>query len=108
MTDRELLGLAAKAAGFVTWDFLAYVQDRMLNVYDKEGRQQVWNPISDGGDALQLAVKLGMLIHVDNEYSRSHVKCKGRWFTCPHNDDADLATRRAIVCAAAEIGESMP
>lgn len=88
MTDRELLELAAKAAGRPVW---------------------AWNPLDDDGDALRLAVKLWLTIQVDDEDRRTYVvgstgRCIG---TEPHGDDLYAATRRAIVRAAAEIGRVM-
>ena len=53
-----------------------------------------WNPIDDDGDALRLAVKLGIDVFPWQD---------------KHRDRHDLyaATRRAIVRAAAEIGRQM-
>ena len=88
MTDRKLLELAAKAAGHdipgIRWDDVAaeYVN---------------WNPLTDDGDALRLAVSIEML---DISYSNED------WDVCNH--DGYAATRRAIVRAAAAIGEAMP
>ena len=63
-TDRELLEMAAKAAGFDSFDWLA--ADNRMNVYTPEGQQSSWNPITDDGDALRLAVKLGLTVAIDN------------------------------------------
>lgn len=84
MEDRELLELAAKAAG---------VWAGALLTPTKAGR--VWNPLTDDGDALRLAVKLGIDVFP--------------WCD-KHRDQADLyaATRRRITRAAAEIGRAMP
>lgn len=93
MTDRELLELAAKAAGRPVW---------------------AWNPLDDDGDALRLAVKLGLLIDCDNvlkdveavlvmrDHDDQYVRMNERY-----GDDPYAATRRAIVRAAAEIGREM-
>ena len=94
MTDRELLELAAKAAGngFV----IGY-----------------WNPLTDDGDALRLAVKLGLDLELHGCNS-THPYAVA--FDCnrniaeeeqPDNGDPYAATRRAIVRAAAEIGRCM-
>lgn len=54
MTDRELLELAAKAAGYdVTW-----LKDSQFI----HGRDDWWDPLTDDGDALRLAVKLHMQV----------------------------------------------
>jgi hypothetical protein len=106
MTDRELLELAAKAAGIeLVWSKFSNVPTLFKGLSSDE----VWNPLTNDGDALRLAVKLGMRLELDNEWRRSHVQQipNGEWFTGPHNDDPYAATRRAIVRAAAEIGRSM-
>jgi hypothetical protein len=91
MTDKELLELAAKAAGIDYWRV-------------QEGRSS-WNPLTDDGDALRLAVNLRIDIHND------HHGCEVRWGIGEHlweNHTTEIAaTRRAIVRAAAEIGKGM-
>ena len=89
MTDRELLELAAKAACFSSDDI------------DYE-----WNPLTDDGDALRLAVKLNINITnsafgVDATMTGSAISFEG-W-----GADRLSATRRAIVRAAAAIGSAM-
>lgn len=98
-TDRELLVLAAKAAGYKFHE-----NDGQLWVYYDGTGFRIWNPLTDEGDALRLAVKLakkaGMpfaalianFLHQEQEQE---------------GDDC-AATRRAIVRAAAEIGRAMP
>jgi len=104
--DKELLELAAKAAGIeCTAVVLEGVPHRFGGGY--------WNPLDiNTGDALRLAVKLriGILMnhYFDGEY---FVKCgSGRSdiaFMEKLNPDPGLATCRAIVRAAAEIGRGM-
>ena len=56
MTDREMLELAAKAAGYV---FGEYGGEPARQVTTKIGAAWIyWNPLTDDGDALRLAVKL--------------------------------------------------
>ena len=88
MTDREMLELAARAAGngFV----IGY-----------------WNPLTDDGDALRLAVKLEMELKVYNTSAHAaSAKCE-RSVCASEKGDPYAATRRAIVRAAAEIGRNM-
>ena len=95
MTDRELLELAAKAAGYKK-RFVHYLG---------------WNPLSDDGDALRLAVKLGLGVSVPLGYKRTDVVAfsDSRINAIEsHGSDPLAATRRAIVRAAAEIGRQMP
>ena len=89
MTDRELLELAAKAAGYVELQF----DSKIDGLTDYEG--WIWNPLTDDGDALWLAVKLKLL--------------GGNYFDSCQFETGDpyAATRRAIVRAAAEIGKGM-
>lgn len=118
-TDRELLELAAKAAGIVgKWERRPdYIQERWyFNVpYDVQGMLSgfEWNPLTDDGDALRLAVKLKL----DIELSLGEdILSVDRWDAVGEKYIANMeakgnapyaATRRAIVSAAAEIGASM-
>jgi hypothetical protein len=115
MTDRELLELAAKAAGIVLlW------HERWGCWYDhskrNEGKDFVeWNPLTDDGDALRLAVKCGIDIliqpTIENDgmgNTTAYPSLEENTRVCEtHNDDPYAATRRAIVRAAAEIGKEM-
>jgi hypothetical protein len=91
MTDREMLELAAKATGngFV----IGY-----------------WNPLTDDGDALRLAVKLKLAFATWGSGACAVVFLhggRGRIVEPHYGDDPYAATRRAIVMAAAEIGRNM-
>ena len=76
-----------------------------------------WNPIEDDGDALRLAVKLGMEVYVDTHPEGcSCTEAQSITYSTPenagrsiinHNNDPYAATRLAIVRAAAEIGKNM-
>jgi len=113
--DRELLELAAKAAGIVVLrsrlndpacqDML--INDSVRNPHQISGQ---WNPLTDDGDALRLAVKLHLHIHVDNGYGTAVRRPDQIWHACEAHKYGGLeaATRRAIVRAAAEIGKVMP
>lgn len=111
MTDKELLELAAKAAGYLE---TATVQNGYgfigLVVMDEDGdwTGHNWNPLTDDGDALRLAVKLGFNMSCDTtEDNETTVIFNGGRFTCKkHKDDPYAATRRTIVRAAAEIGRT--
>lgn len=102
-TDRELLEMAAKAAGIE-------LPNPTLRVTHMRGvAPKLWNPLADDGDALRLANKLWLQIrHV---HGKAHAGmpdrfwCTELWFP---DGDRDAATRRAIVRAAAEIGRAMP
>jgi hypothetical protein len=101
MSDRELLEAAAKAAGIDWAD-----GHESTGLRDQNGK--VWNPLTDDGDALRLAVKLGMaIIQInDRETWSAWIDANGLLHTETAEDDY-AATRRAIVRAAAEIGRSM-
>lgn len=103
MTDRELLEYAAKAAGYKMADVLPnYPMWR-------EG-YGIWNPLTDDGDALRLAVKLHLCIDTFNVDEEEHsVAWKTLATECRENHGGRpyAATRRSIVCAAAEIGKEM-
>lgn len=110
MTDKELLDLAAKAAGME-------LPKHLWKDYKGDGLKTmsgiVWNPLKNDGDALRLAVKLRLeLVSLKDTIvpSRAVAWKDGTAQCClwePENDDPYAATRRAIVRAAAEIGKSL-
>lgn len=94
MTDRELLELAAKAAG-LPWDRWVIDGD------------DTWNPLTDDGDALRLAVKLHLTVRMyGGDATAQSTTPGGPSVYLSEFDAADpcAATRRAIVRAAAAIG----
>ena len=99
MTDRELLELAAKAAGI---EIKAVIADTF---WRPDGI--CWDPLTNDGDALRLAVKLSIAVH---QYASCVIAAPhiGRYQDCDENYGRDpyAATRRAIVRAAAEIGKA--
>lgn len=107
MTDRELLEKAAKAAGYKVYDWLPNL-GFAIDVPWKHGLSNVdrWNPLTDDGDALRLAVKLHFVIDTGaistSVHANNGVRDLGYEF---HDSDPYAATRRAIVRAAAAIGE---
>ena len=110
MTDREQLELAAKAAGIdAQWDC---PERGMMMLTPDDIDTMTWNPLTDDGDALRLAVKLCM--SVTNTTKRTSILARpdpefGDWIADsePHLYDPYAATRRAIVRAAAEIGRGI-
>jgi hypothetical protein len=106
MTDQELLELAAKAAGFLNWT----PTDEGLHIETGTRRGSLffyWYPLTDDGDALRLAVKLGMDVFGDEDYRYAEGVRPRSLVQEPCGNDPYAATRRAIVRAAAEIGKSM-
>lgn len=105
MNDRELLELAAKAAGHrLEWHIPKAGSDEP----HIEGID--WNPLTDDGDALRLAVAVGIepcwYKRADYASARA-VPPSGHVIRIEeHGGDPYAATRRAIVRAAAEIGRS--
>lgn len=100
MTDKELLELAYKAL----------MSGADLN--DDKDMLKRWNPLTDDGDALRLAVKLEM--NIENAYDfieiaiyDLHLESSDIRVSEDLRKDPYTATRRAIVRAAAEIGKAM-
>jgi hypothetical protein len=109
MTDKQLLELAAKAAGIeLTWNAMVNAERHPIINYVDAYTYDEWNPLTDDGDALRLAVKLSLDIYqfktcveiVSPVYGIDAIK---EYF----GDDNHYTTRRAIVRAAAEIGKEM-
>lgn len=121
MEDRELLELAAKAAGIRVSSvppFSGYNAREGFYELNMDGSSVIsrWNPLTDDGDALRLAVKLGLQYEFDclpptnNDATRKPFRVRvwsNGWQKEDLNNDPYTATRRAIVRAAAEIGKEM-
>ena len=119
MTDRELLELAAMAAGIA----LSHWNDGLEPYSSGEGYvlldNRLWNPLLDDGNALRLAVKLRIDIDHGSPLDNSRYVCAS---CCgiemvrdavraveEFEDDVGVqraySTRRAIVRAAAELAK---
>ena len=109
--DHELLELAAKAAGYDSAIDMYGYNEIGEPLIDANDPPTVWNPLTDDGDALRLAVKLEMHVYVGTHTVVAEI--------CSDSEeppilekvfvesDPYVATRRAIVRAAAEIGRNM-
>lgn len=114
-SDRELLELAAKAGGVNIDDWngeypVVYVEHWSGYPNDMPDREVTyWNPLTDDGDALRLAVKLHMTIDVLpwGATAKKWDDVKTDIDAIRHDGDPFAATRRAIVRAAAEIGRTL-
>ena len=111
MTDKELLELAAKAADIELWHEDVFTKGLTQKI--SQSGILCWNPLTDDGDALRLAVQLSFI--VSREYTevgkeavvfylneiQHQMRC-----VVPHGNNPYAATRLAIVRAAAEIGKA--
>ena len=136
MTDKELLEMAAKAAEFgqeskhgPCWTESEYprgskTHGALWNYIGYMDTAELWNPLTDDGDALRLAVKLridlSLWLYKNSAEAKTHIGA-GRGISLTsdnprpinshregNGNDPYAATRRAIVRAAAEIGKAMP
>lgn len=110
MNDRELLELAAKAAGVKLFWKSKPMKDEDGYIFHQvfaqlEGQTREWSPLTDGGDALALAHQLKIDIFIKDSYA-----CCGM----PDSDDyvfvEDPSLKgvyKAITTAAAEIGRNL-
>lgn len=113
MTDRELLELAAKAAGYgeIKIDDFGWVYRCAYQGEPKEW--EMWNPLTDDGDALRLAVKLHLVVasmrgnHECDAFTACYHFNGPEHMSETHNGDPYAATRRAITRVAAEIGKTL-
>lgn len=92
MTDRELLELAAKAAGLAHDGFKGDGLWLVIPSVSEGGDPDYWCPLLDDGMALRLAVTLGI------DVSKAQIDYYDK-----NSNDPYAATRRAIVCASAEV-----
>lgn len=118
LNDRELLEKAAKAAGYT--GVISFGGDvGVMAPCNPVGTSkfQRWNPLTDDGDALRLAVKLRISLTHQQEYMggpvlefiESKTQHTASHFPksfeeCFTETDEMAATRRAIVRAASSIG----
>lgn len=116
MEDRELLELAAKAAGAKMTDYSDGSTDHWI-IEHPRNRWISWSPLTDDGDALRLAIKLeiGVMSKVQRDSSERNIsiaitpyEVSQERITEKHRGDPLQSTRRAIVRAAAEIGKAIP
>ena len=98
-TDRELLEGAAKGAGYELMQF--EVGDDAFNDAFRTS-SGYWNPLTDDGDALRLAIDLELDVMVASVKSVDY----SLDLTIEAGTDVYAATRRAIVRAAYEIGKA--
>lgn len=119
-TDRELLELAAKAAGMMVlphnepwprdakgWFYNEHGGGGMFAKLD--GIHTRWNPLADDGDAFRLAIqlKIDLRFQRDGDVYVDAGDCDAYTvYLIDHAGDYAAATRRAIVKAAASIGRA--
>jgi hypothetical protein len=104
-TDRELLELAAKAAGIE----LHFDEDGPNEVayYGATKTWSTWNPLADDGDALRLAAQLRISLIMGERTTLAADSTEYNPGVREHNGtDPAAAARRAIVKAAAELGRA--
>lgn len=113
MNDKELLELAAKAHGSLHYED----ELGLWIVIEGDGsRGKWWNPLSDDGDALQLAARLKISVEYrEDAMFGQYVEAVPRTFRTPgeiiewedKHETLEAATRLAIVRCAADIGRQM-
>jgi hypothetical protein len=114
MTDKELLELAAKAARMEINLERQFERNELgfghVGLWIVNGSTR-WNPLTDDGDALRLAVSLGLIVDIDTEEHYTEIEFTSNYedksVLDGHGFDATEATRRAITLAAAQIGKEM-
>ena len=130
MTDKEMLEYAAKAIGLRVgrepnglergrYDLYWSLIHRELVWHDKTAGSEYpepvfWNPLTDDGDALRLAIKCGISVLqfpacIGTGWPQNGLPARLIGFDPPYEDissgqDVFAATRRAITRAAAEMG----
>lgn len=111
MTDREMLELAAKAAGLKEYGWMADTLTHVVN-----NQFVFWDPLNDDGAALRLAVSCNIDVWQDygvgetgTNYMLPGVEIIGYNLRQEWGEIGQLAaTRHVIVRTAAEIGKAMP
>lgn len=106
-TDRELMELAAKAAGMsggwgepVVWGGIEVDLSKVWYLDNEKG--EIWQPFAHYGDALELAQACEMTVCFGEEFTLV------AWKDPEEHMLSHTDCRRAIVMAAAELGRTMP
>ena len=110
--DRQLLELAAEAAG-IEGEYFEY-EDTFGCIWGirptgSNAGNQTWNPLVYDKDAFHLAIKLSLCVEFtycldDAPVVRcGHIEDRDDWIQHPNFPNPYVATRRAIVIAAAEV-----
>ena len=111
MTDRELLERAAKAAGLTIHAKHQASRDACgagdVGLWISR-KSTCWNPLTDDGDALRLAVKLELQLDLRHSFHTVRVYGAAEGRIDEGGKDPLAATRRAIVRAAAALADSEP
>ena len=105
MSDKELLELAAKAAGYL--NLTPSAEGLHIETGSSRGGSGFyWNPLTDDGDALRLAVKLQIIVGKYDDYANAAGIGNDVDIVIWNHEEKDpyATTRRAIVRAAAEMG----
>ena len=109
MNEKELLRMAAKAAGLIMseeWDCAA--EGRGIIIGRGDGDLRPWNPLSDDGEAFRLSVQLQISVMSNIiRYEASTIALTLAGIFVKEDmlqQSADVSARRAIVRAAAELG----
>lgn len=118
-TDKELLELAAKAAGYALYSQTSKSLGTIKYFIRSGGIQKPWNPLEHDGDAFRLAVLLKLAVQYSEDIATFEPVVEvsdtndrfGGWFdeVLPEvfTEDTYASVRRCIVRAAAEIGKGM-
>jgi hypothetical protein len=110
MTDRELLEAAARVAGLDVWPGIGFQDDKLFVAAKPDPSGKVtgveWNPLTNDGDAFRLALACELTVGSYPNVRRS----RAANLSVKVEEDYDgqgesAATRRAIVRAAAKLGD---
>lgn len=117
MNNREMLELAAKAAGYTINSKKQVQRDELVgsenaSLYLADGSTE-WNPRDNSGQALDLAADIGLLVNVDHDRGCVRVISHNRDISDPVvtvllGEDSRAATRLAIFLSAVTAGKAMP
>lgn len=105
MKDREMLELAAKAAGYELV-FPENAADGNFH-FGPDGNFNIWNPLTSDGDALRLAAVIEVEVSLGQCGGIVYKRRPMKESITELSEDYMAAIRLAITRAAAEIGKDM-
>ena len=97
-TDREMLELAAKAAGYA----LDVDGDR-LDVREPGGAPMRWNPLTDDGDRYRLAKACKLMVSFDHQLARAYIDNEPKdFFFRDHGEEIAIVRAAAALAGSGE------
>jgi hypothetical protein len=107
LTDCELIERAALAAALgKPYEWGGWPDPKKPAFINEQNDIVFFDPLTDDGDALRLAIKLDMALDLDEHPRATTPWAESMWADFPPAEDKAAAVRRCIVSAAAALADN--